>query len=297
VNTHYKEVVVRPRRAVLVSVLALIALCATGTSAHASTVVTPARQAKLAVPPHLTRAQARHDLRAIKRHTRVSSPKQHKAKAHTSDLIVCDWCGPQPIPVTLCPGDWVRGECSANNGTTLIWLADPGATTGYVAGDSIGHWEYNNNVGLELFSQTIGVAFNGYQPRVLSRNGGLQRLAMAWGWESKYRQRSGWTRWYWGWSRASDGILVPFNVGGNTVYAQDSTNNQGVFQFNYPFASASHPVVPGAYGDAYRLKLAVAWYDGNSVARTQVYRMPIYTNVGAWWYWGVNNVVDGFHPN
>ena len=245
----------------------------------------------LAKLPHVSKQQAKHDLARVNAH-KSERIRPGKVKAHKSvDIIVCGadaGCGNQGITTNFCLGgsNGRLDSSSCNGGTSLAWLGD-----GYVAGDSIAQWT-TSFCQTCLFDPITGVQITGFQPRVLTRNGStVQRVAIAWGNEGKYGG-SEWTRWYWAYASAlnadgTGGVLVPFHVGSdpNTwYYAQDTLTGAGVKELFYPKTFTRS-------GNAYRLKLAIAWYNnsGQISTPTKVYPVPILKSFG-YWYWGLNNI-------
>jgi hypothetical protein len=276
------------RLAATASALAAFTLVGVLGSAHAAssaaTPSTPPSRSLALTPPHLSRAQARQALSGKAPGKAVA--RRNGVKAHASDaptLIVCADCGPPGISVTMCPGNYVDGTCTANGGTSMVLLGD-----NYVAADSIADFIYDPVITNALFQPVVGVGIHARQPRVYSRNLRSQLVAMAWVLENKATGVPTWSHWHWALTAHTDGKLVPFPVGGRCCYsAQDVTTGAGVPEFNG--IGTSH--APGAF----RMKLAVAWYNDNgSLARSETYVVPILTNRNAWWYWRCCNHVDGF---
>jgi hypothetical protein len=117
-------------------------------------------------------------------------------------------------------------------------------------------------------------------------------VAVAWGWESKYNNtaasgNSGWFRWYWAYA-SPNGILIPFQSGNCFCYGRDSVTLAGISELSDAFTISRS-------GNAWRMKLAVAWYGANGQVSTapKVYNVPLFKRVNNYWYWGVNNVFEG----
>jgi hypothetical protein len=243
------------------------------------------------MPPQMSKAQVRQAQVRMPGHRAIGKlPALSKHGAKTRSLsevntIVCADCGFQSPSVTMCPGNMVNGECTANGGTSMVWLTRDGATStdNYVASDSTAGFLYSSVITSALFPPPIGVGIVGMQPRVYSRNLKRQWVAIAWGGQNKVTGTTTWSHWYQALaehSSTTSGKLVPISVGGRCCfYAMDMTTGAAIGELNGNFSTYQK--------GAYRMRMAVAWYNDNgTVARQDVFTVPILTNRNAWWNWG-----------
>ncbi len=79
------------------------------------------------------------------------------------------------------------------------------ALDNYVAADSVMQYYHDGVVTCEIGCGANSMSIFGIEPNILSRNGGYQRIAFRWSWETR-SGGAGWDDWYWAWVRPDGGF-------------------------------------------------------------------------------------------